>query len=314
MKKIIIAALSIITALMLLAACAAGTASGAKTSVATLTGPTGMGIIKLTGDSAYDISILTSPDEISPKIIKGEADVATIPSNLAAVIYSKTKGGIRTVAVNTMGVLYILENGNTVNSLADLAGKTIYCTGQGATPEYVLKKILAENGLQDVTVKFMGAHADLANAMAAGDVKLAVLPEPFVSTVLSKNSDIAVKIDINEEWKKIYGEDAGIPMGVTVVSKKFAENKAAMEKLITDYSSSVNYVVLSPEAAGEDIAQAGIVGSAATAASAIPRCGISFVTGAEMRAMLEDYFTVMYESSPESIGGALPDDGFYYIP
>jgi NitT/TauT family transport system substrate-binding protein len=315
MKKIFLTVSALIMAVLTLAACAAdGAANGSPASVATLTGPTGMGIIKMFDDSAYDITLQASPDEISPKIINGEVDIATIPSNLAAVIYNKTKGAVRVAAVNTMGVLYILENGDTVNSIEDLAGKTIYSTGQGATPEYVLKKILDANGIENVTVQYMGAHADLANAMAAGSVTLALLPEPFVSTVLAKNSDIAVKIDINEEWKRVYGESAGIPMGVTVVSKEFAQNKAAMQKLIADYSASVNYVVSDIEAASADIASAGIVASKEVAASAIPRCGISFITGNECKAMLEDYFNVMFESNQGSIGGALPDESFYYIP
>lgn len=300
--------------LAVFAACAAPAASSAPVPVATLSGPTGMGMIKMFSDNAYDVSLLSSPDEISPKLINGEVQVATIPSNLAAVIYNKTKGGIRTVAVNTMGVLYILENGDTVNSLADLSGKTIYATGQGATPEYVLQKVLEENGVKDVTVQFMGAHADLANAMAAGTVNLALLPEPFVSTVLAKNSGVSVKIDVNEEWKHIFGEDAGIPMGVTVVTKDFAQNKAAMDKLIADYSASVDYVVSDSEAAASDIAGAGIVGSKEIAQASIPRCGISFITGDDCRTLLYDYFSVMYDSNPDSLGGALPDDDFYYMP
>lgn len=313
MKKILLIALALMTALVF-AACAGPAASDAPVAVATLSGPTGMGMIKMFSNEAYDISLLSNPDEISPKIIGGEVQVATIPSNLAAVIYNKTGGGIKTVAVNTMGVLYILENGDTVESLADLAGKTIYATGQGATPEYVFQKILDDNGVKDVTIQFMGAHADLANAMAAGDVKLALLPEPFVSTVLAKNSDVSVKIDINEEWKAIYGEDAGIPMGVTVVTKDFAQNRAAMDKLIADYSASVNYVVSDSEAAAADIAEAGIVGSKEIASASIPRCGISFTTGEACKAQLDDYFSVMFESNPKSLGGALPDENFYYMP
>lgn len=283
-------------------------------SVATLAGPTGMGMIQLFDNEAYDVGLFTSPDLISPKIINGDTDIAAIPSNLAAVLYNKTKGAIQVVAVNTTGVLYILENGDTVNSIEDLAGKTIYATGQGSSPEYVLNKILEENGLDDVTVEYMGAHADLANAMAAGKVTLALLPEPFVSVVLAGNSDIAVKIDINDEWQKIFGEDAGIPMGVMVVSLALSEDKAAMEKLIADCSASVDYVVSDTKSAAQDIADQGIVASAEIAASAIPRCGISFITGEACKAMLDDYFKVMFESNPQSIGGALPDDDFYYMP
>lgn len=314
MKKLLLIVLAVLMAAALLGACASPASSNtAPVKVATLAGPTGMGLIKLFGSDAYDVTLLTNPDEISPKIINGEVDVATIPSNLAAVIYNKTKGGIRTIAVNTMGVLYILENGDTVNSIADLAGKTIYATGQGSSPEYVLNKVLSANGLDNVTVQFMGSHADLANAMAAGDVKLALLPEPFVSTVLAKNSDVKVKIDINAEWKSIFGDDAGIPMGVTVVSNKFAQDKAAMDKLMADLKASAEYVTSDTPSAAADIAEAGIVGSKDIAASAIPRCGISFITGTNCKAILEDYFQVMFDSNPKSLGGALPDDNFYYI-
>ena len=317
MKKIVLIVLAALMAAAVFAGCGQSVSTISESSpatVATLAGPTGMGMIQLFDNKAYDVSPYTAPDQITPKIINNEVDVAAIPSNLAAVIYNKTQGNLRIVAVNTMGVLYLLENGDTVNSIEDLAGKTIYATGQGATPEYVLNKILEANGLDDVTVEYMGAHADLANAMAAGDVDLALLPEPFVSTVLAKNSDVKVKIDINEEWKKIYGEDAGIPMGVLVVSKELAEDKAAMGKLIADCSASTEYVVADPDAAAVDIANAGIVASEAIAASAIPRCGISFITGEGCQSILADYFDVMMASNPESLGGAIPDNNIYYLP
>ena len=283
-------------------------------TVATLAGPTGMGMIQLFDNPAYEVSLLTTPDQISPKIISGEATVATIPSNLAAVLYNKMKGGIKIVSVNTMGVLYIVENGDTVNSIEDLAGKTIYATAQGSTPEYVLNKILKENGLDDVTVEFMGAHADLANAVAAGDVTLALLPEPFVSAVLAQNPDVSVKLDINKEWQKIFGDDAGMPMGVTVVSSAFAQDQASMNQLIADYTASVNYVTSDADGAAKAIVAKQIVGAEPVAKAAIPRCGLSFITGEECKAILNDYFQMMFESNPESVGGAMPDDGIYYMP
>lgn len=309
----------IILAVMLIAMTAAGCSGNVAAknafpvSVATLAGPTGMGMIKMFNNNSYNVTLCQSPDEISPKLISGETEVAAIPSNLAAVIYSKTKGAIKTVAVNTTGVLYILENGDTVNSLSDLSGKTIYATGQGATPEYVLKKLLDANGVKNVDIEFMAAHADLANAMAAGTVKLALLPEPFVSTVLAKNSSVKVKIDVNKDWQKVYGADSSIPMGVVVVSNKFAQNKSVMDKLIADYKASVDYAV-SDSGAPADIAKEGIVGSAAIASAALPRCGISFITGNNCKKMLGDYFQLMYSSNPDSIGGKVPDDSFYYIP
>ena len=283
-------------------------------TVATLAGPTGMGMIQLFDNPAYEVGLLTSPDQITPKVISGEVSVATIPSNLAAVLYNKMQGGIKIVSVSTMGVLYIVENGDTVNSIEDLAGKTLYATGQGATPEYALNKILKENGLEDVTVEYMGAHADLANAVAAGDVSLALLPEPFVSSVLAQNTDVTVKLDINEEWRKIFGEDAGMPMGVTIVSDALASDTASMSQLIADYTASVDYVLAETDRAAADIAAKQIVGAEAVAKAAIPRCGISFITGKECKAILDDYFQVMFDSNPQSVGGTIPDDGIYYLP
>lgn len=348
MKKKLSIALALMLVLALLAACSSGAAETVSTqpsetvsaivsatevasatpqptdppsfdednplSVATLAGPTGMGMISLFGNPAYDVSLYTAPDQITAKVISGEVQVAAVPSNVAAVLYNKMGGGIKIAAVTTMGVLYILENGDTVNSVADLSGKTIYATGQGSTPEYVLQDILKANGVTDCTVQFMGAHADLANAMAAGDVTLALLPEPFVSTVLAKSSDIKVKIDVNAEWQKIYGEDAGMPMGVTIVSDTFAQDEAGMAQFIADSNASASYVTTESEAAAKDIVAQQIVGSEAIALAAIPRCGISFITGDAAKAILDDYFKVMYDSNPQSLGGAIPDDAIYYMP
>lgn len=319
MIKKVSVTIAFVLALALLAACGGDAASVSfdeenPLSVATLAGPTGMGMIQLFDDPAYKVGLYTSPDQITTKVISGEVSAAAVPSNVAAVLYNKMGGGIKIVAVTTMGVLYIVENGDTVSSVADLAGKTIYATGQGSTPEYVLNKILEANGLADVNVKYMGAHADLANAMAAGTVTLALLPEPFISTVMAANPDITVKIDINEEWQKIYGEDAGMPMGVTIVSDALAADKAGMEKFIADSSASVEYVTADSKAAAADIVEKQIVGKEAVALAAIPRCGISFITGKECKAILDDYFKVMFENNPDSIGGAIPSDDIYYMP
>ncbi len=312
MKKILALMLALIVSTVILASCT-GVAfdEDSPVAAATLAGPTGMGMVAMLDDTAYDISIYTAPDLITPKIINNEVSIAAVPANLASVLYNKMGGSIKVLAVNTMGVLYILENGDSVNSLADLDGKTIYATGQGATPEYVLNMILEQNGI-NADIEFMGAHADLANAMAAGDVTLALLPEPFVSVVLAKNPDVSVKVDINEEWKSATGTD--LPMGVTVVSNALADDKAAMEKIIADYSASVDYVNTDTDAAAADIEESGIVASAAIAKSAIPRCAISFVTGQDGKDMLEAYLKLMYDADPASIGGALPDDAFYYMP
>lgn len=285
--------------------------------IATLAGPTGMGLIKILDDTSgkYEVSVYTSPDQIISKIVNNEVDAATIPSNLAAVLYSKTNGALQIVSVNTMGVLYICEIGDTVNSLSDLSGKTIYATGQGATPEYVLNKILNDNGLDDVTVEYMGSHPDLANAVAAGDIKLAMLPEPFVSTVTAKNPDVKVKIDLNTEWEAIFGEGTGMPMGVTVINKNFiAEHPEAVAMFMNDYSDSVDFVTNNMSMASELMVTHKIIGAASIALKAIPRSGISFITGDEAKDMLIEYFDVLFASNPKSVGGAIPENDIYFLP
>jgi NitT/TauT family transport system substrate-binding protein len=282
--------------------------------IATLAGPTGMGLIGLINDETgrYEVEVLTQPDQISPKIINKEVDIATVPSNLAAVLFNKMGGGISVVAVNTTGVLYLLSNDDSVSSLEDIANRTVIATGQGASPEYIFNKILSENNL-DVKVEYLSAHADLSNAMAAGDISVGLLPEPFVSITLAQNQDLSVKVDLNDEWQKIFGENASIPMGVTIVSNDFIKaNPEGLENFISDYKLSVDYVNFDTEAASKDIEAAGILPKAAIAKLAIPRCGISFFMGETSQSMLEEFLEVLYESNPKSVGGALPGEEFYY--
>jgi len=282
--------------------------------IATLAGPTGMGLIGLINDESgkYEVEILTQPDQLSPKIINGEVDIATIPSNLGAVLYNKMGGGISVIAVNTTGVLYLVSSEGEISSLDDIAEKTIVSSGQGASPEYVLTRILEENSV-DAKVEYLPAHADLSNAMAAGDVSLGLLPEPFVSITLAKNPDLSVVLDLNDEWQRIYGQGVEIPMGIAVVSNEFLEeNPEGLENFISDYKLSVEYVNGNIESAAEDIAAAGLLPKATIAKLAIPRSSITFVMGKKSKDMLEEFFGVLFESNPKSVGGDLPGEEFYY--
>ena len=286
--------------------------------IATLAGPTGMGMTKLIDEAEgkYEVSVLTSPDQITPKIINGEADICAVPSNLASVLYAKTEGQIKVLSINTTGVLYIVENGDTINTIADLKGKTIYASGQGSSPEYILNHVLEENGLvpnEDVTIIYEAEHATLANMVAAGEVDIAILPEPFVSVVSAKNADVKVKIDMNAEWEAIYGEGVTIPMGVAIVQKDFLDKyPKAVEAFMEDYEASVNFVNDDMEAASALIAEQGILPSAGVAKMAIPRAGISFIVGDELESVLNQYLEVLYDYNPASVGGTLPDEDFYY--
>lgn len=288
--------------------------------VGTLMGPTGMGMAKLMDDAAsgsagghYAFFVASAPDQIAAEVISGNLDIAAVPVNLASVLWQKTDRNVQVIAVNTLGVLYILENGDTIHSVADLAGKTLYATGQGATPEYVLNYLLAANGLEpnaDLTVEYLSEHAELATKMSAGDVALGMLPEPNVTAVLSGNPDVRIALDLTEEWGKV--SESALVQGCVIVSRAFAaQYPQAVEAFLNEYRASVDFVNADPEAASVMIEAAGIVPKAAVAQKALPNCNICFITGEEMKTAVRQMLEVLYNADPKSVGGALPDDEFY---
>lgn len=283
--------------------------------VGTLMGPTGMGMAKLINDNKtdkkYDFTLSSSPTDISAALISKSLDIAAVPVNLAAVINKKTEGEYLVAAVNTLGVLYILENGNTVSSISDLAGKTLYATGQASTPEYILNYILQKNNLDTVTVEYKTEHSELATLMASGDAVLGMLPEPNVTTVLTKNENVRIALNLTEEWKKV--SDGEAVQGCIVVSKDALENhKALVDGFLEKYKASVAYVNDNIAEAAAMIADIGIVPSAAVAEKAIPNCNIVYIDGDEMVSILTEFYKVLYDASPASVGGKLPDESLYY--
>lgn len=279
--------------------------------VAALKGPTGMGLAYVMRDhqDAFNVEIFDAPDAVSAKFISGEIDIAAVPVNLAAVLSNKT-GEAKMVAVNTLGVLYIVENGDSIQSLADLAGKTLYATGQGSTPEYVLSYLLEKNGLTDsVTVEYIGEHATLAAMAASGEAPLAMLPEPNVSTVLAKNETARVALDLTAEWNAV--SDAPLVQGCYVVRSAVLEaHPEAVEAFIAACEESVAKVN-AEEGAAALIAELGIVPSEAVAKRAIPRCNIVCLTGAEMQAAASGTLEILFNANPKSVGGKLPDASLY---
>lgn len=289
--------------------------------VITLMGPTGMGMSKLISDSKenktgqnYTFTVASAPDQVSAQVIKGDFDIAAVPVNLAAVLYNKTEGAIKAAGVNTLGVLYMLESGDTVKSVADLKGKKIYATGQGANPEYTLRYILSKNGIdpdKDVTIEFLAEHAELATQMTAGTVTLGMLPEPNVTAVLLNNKNAHIALDLNKEWKAVSGTD--MVMGCIIVSAKFAEeHPQALKSFLEEYKASVDFVTSNVEEAAALIEAAGIVPKAAIAKAALPNCNIVLVTGDGMKTAMSSMLNVLFEANPKSVGGKLPDDGFWY--
>jgi len=288
--------------------------------VVALKGPTAMGLTKMVTDEAanYDFQVVGAVDEIGPMLIKGEVDIAAVPANLASVLYNKTEGKVQVLAVNTMGVLYIVENGDTIHSVEDLRGKTIYTSGQGATPEYALNFILSANGLdpaKDVTIDFRSEHTECLTALLANEGSVAMLPQPFLTTAMMKQEGIRMALDLNTEWAKLQeGQEnpSALITGVMVVRTDYAAaHPEEVAAFMTSYAASVDYVNANPEEAAKLIASFDIVPEA-VAAKALPYCQIVYIDGAEMKEMLSGYLKVLHDQNPQAVGGTLPGDAFYY--
>ena len=295
-------------------------------NVMAMSGPTGMGMVKLMEDAEagelgdlYNIAIAGAADEINGKLITGEVDIAALPCNVASVLYNKTKGDVEVAAINTLGVLYILEKGDTIHSVADLAGKTIVSTGKANTPEYVLNYLLSANGLdpqKDVTVEYKTEAAEIASAFQQGQAEIAMVPQPVATTILAKNADVRTALDVTEEWTKAQGEDAHqLVTGVIVVRKAVAEeHPEAVQQFLTDYQASIDYINNNVEDGAALVEKFGIVPSAAIAQKAIPQCNIVYMDGQEMKDNVQAYLKVLFDANPASVGGAMPNDDFYYLP
>lgn len=275
-------------------------------------GPAGIGLAYLAGEEGYALEVYDAPDVVVAKFISGEADVACVPMNLASILYQKLARDVVLLNVTTLGVLYILDNENSIQSIADLAGKTIYAIGQGATPEYILNYILAKNGLTgQVTIEYVVEHAALAAMVASGEVEIAMLSEPNVSAVLAKSENVRVALDLTKEWSAV--SDTELAQGCAVVRRGYYEaNKGKIERLLEDYAASVARVLSDPEAP-ERVASLEFLPSAALAAKAIPNCHIVFITGERAKVAVQNMLQTLYAADPASVGGALPDDDFYAL-
>ena len=292
-------------------------ATEATLRIAGLKGPTTMGLVNLMADevaSSYDFTMYGAADEIVPLLVKGDLDAAAVPANLAATLYNKTNGAVEVACINTLGVLYIVENGETVNSVADLKGQTIVTTGKGTTPEYVLRYVLSENGVDpdsDVTIEYCSEATEALSKVQAGEATIAMLPQPFVTSALSQVEGLRVALDMNEEWQKVAGSK--LVTGVLVVRKDAVENDPeAFASFMEGYAASVEAANSDLEGTAALCEQYGVVAKAALAQKALPQCNIVFETGDEMKADLETYFNVLYAADPTSVGGTLPADDFYY--
>lgn len=309
--------------------------------VAALKGPTAMGLVKMMSDVAqgepfsnndYEFTLAAAADEVTPALIKGDLDIACVPANLASVLYNKTEGEIVTLGINTLGVLYIVENGNAVSSMEDLRGQTIVAAGKGSTPEYALRYLLSENGVDpdtDVTIDWKSEHSECVSALATGAATIALLPQPFVTVAQGKIESLRVALDLTEEWDALDNGSA-LLTGVVVARKAVLEESDAMletwlagtapswdkggpiDCFLADYAASVAWVNENPADAAQLIVDCGILEDAGVAEKALPHCNIVCITGEEMKEKLSGYLQVLFDAEPTSVGGALPEEDFYY--
>lgn len=297
--------------------------TAAEINLYVLSGPTGIGAMNLWAASdagetknTYHITMPGANDEVVAALSKGDADIAAVATNLAATLYNKTDGGVTVLAVNTLGVLSLLSNGQEAATVSDLKGKTIYAPGQGANPEYILRYVLSGNGLdpdKDVTLRFVGEGSELLTVWQSDPEAVILAPQPVATSILMQNENAKTLFDMTEEWDKIAGGDSTLMMGCVIVRNEFLQaNPGAVELFLQEYAASIEKAQSDVEGTAALCQQYGLIPKAALAQKAIPSCGLTFVTDAEMKTGLSGYLQVMFDANPKSVGGTLPGDGFYY--
>lgn len=318
MKKLFSLFLALALALMIPAGCLA---EENRVQIGALQGPTAMGMVEMMRDRAdtYEFTIAGSADVLTPSLIQGELDIAAVPANLAAVLYNNTSGQVKVLAINTLGVLYIVERGDTVQSVEDLRGKTLYTAGKGSTPEYALNYILRGNGLDpqtDLTIEFMSEHSECLAALMNDPTAVAMLPQPFATVAQSQAEDMRIALDLTAEWDALQADSetpSAMLTGVVVARTAFIkENPDAVAAFLSDYEQSIQFTLENTADAAALIGEYDIF-EAAVAEKALPYCNITFVAGEEMQGLLSGYLEVLYEQDPTSVGGTLPDEAFYYL-
>ena len=301
----------------------AGTEDPVTIRLGGLKGPTSMGMVKLLSDNDagtttnhYAFTMAGSADELTPKMLQGELDILAVPVNLGSVLYNNSEGSVQLLAVNTLGVIYIVEKGGqTVTDWESLRGQTIYATGKGSTPEYALNYLLEENGLDpatDVTIEWKSEPSEIVAQMAAEDHVVAMLPQPFVTVAQDKFSDLQIAIDLTEEWDSLDNGSQLNTAGLIVRTEFAQEHPEAVAAFLKEYAASTEYVNANVAEAAKLVGQYDIV-EASVAEKAIPYCNIVCITGEEMKTSVEGYFQVLFDQNPASVGGTLPGDDFYYI-
>ena len=290
-----------------------------------LKGPTSMGLVFLqeqaeSGEAKedYEFTMATAADELLPLMIKGEMDIALVPANVASVLYHKTEGGISVIDINTLGVLYMVSGDNSIQDMESLRGKTIYLTGKGTTPDYVLRYLLTANGIDvsECTLEYKSEATEVAALLAEQPEAIGLLPQPFATAACAQNEALSVVLDMNEQWNMVQGEGgSSMVTGVTVVRKAFLEEyPEAVKTFLLEHEASAQAINDDPQKGAQLVVAAGIVAKEPIAQKAIPYCNITYIDGKEMQQALSGYLQVLYNQDPAAVGGTLPGEDFYYIP
>ena len=296
-------------------------------NIGVIQGPSVMGMIGLMneadsgqiGEDTYNFTLAGSPDEIVPNIVQGNFDIAAVPPNLASVLYNNTEGDVQVIAINTLGVLHIVEAGHEINSVEDLRGMTIYASGQGSAPEFVLNYILEGNGIdpnEDINIEFLAEHTEVVARLAMNEDAVAMLPQPFVTVAQTQNDDLRMALDLTAEWDAVQaateGPTSALIMGVLVARRAFIEeNPEAIATFLARYADSVEFVNNNVEEAAELLASYDIF-PAPIATRAIPHSNVVFIQGQEMQELLSGYLQVLFDANPASVGGEMPSEAFYH--
>lgn len=291
-----------------------------KVNIIGLKGPTSIGMIKLIDEKALnsdkytvEYSTVEAPDMINGKVLNDEVQIAAVPTNLAAVLFNKTEGKVQFLAQNTLGVLYAVGKGDII-SIEQLEGKKVAISGKGSVPEYAMNYILSQKGLDDkVSLDYLPDHASVAQSLLAGDIDVAILPQPFVTQVTLKDSDVKILIDLNEEWEEVSNGESVLSMGCLIINKEFAEkNKEFVDEFLKAYEQSVNFVNSNPAEAAKLVEKNEIINNAVLVEKAIPYCNIVFKDAQDAKGEIDTFLKVLFESDNKSVGGKLPDESFYY--
>lgn len=320
--KIICVAIALIMGGLAAAGC--GKENGAQIKIGAMKGPTTIGLLQLmeeaengAADNEYTFTMAVGADELTPLLVKGELDMALVPANVAAILYNKTEGDISVIDINTLGVLYMVSGNREIESFADLKGQTIYLTGKGTTPDYVLQYLLKENGiaLDEVTLEYRSEATEVAVLLSENPQGIGLLPQPFVTVACSQNEQLSICLSMTDEWAKVQGESgSSLVTGVTVVRNDFLqENPKAVDTFLAEHAESAVYTETNLAEVATLCVEAEIIVKEPVAQKAIPFCNITCVTGGEMKQALSGYLSVLYEFDPQTVGGKLPGDDFYYV-